>query len=94
MKYLIIFYSFFLIPSFIYSQDSLDTKLEMKRLGIGFDAASVIYGPYINYYSNCWLFGFTYGLPQSRDTQGVLKQFDYGLYFRIAYALGYWAASD
>ena len=91
MKCIIFFFSFFLISTSIYSQDSLNNKLkEIKRLGIGFDAASAIYGPCINYYSNIWLVGFTYGLPQSSDSHGVLKQFDYSLYFRAAIALGYW----
>ena len=94
MKCTTIFLSLFLIPTFIYSQDSMDTKLkEIKRLGIGFDAASVNYGPCINYYSNIWLIGFTYGLPQSSDSHGVLKQFDYSLYFRAAITFGYWYSS-
>lgn len=94
MKCKTIFLFLFLIPTFIYSQDSMDTKLkEIKRLGIGFDAVSVNYGPCINYYSNIWLIGFTYGLPQSSDSHGVLKQFDYSLYFRAAITLGYWYSS-
>jgi hypothetical protein len=94
MKNIIIFFSLLLISTFIYSQDSLDTKLkDIKRLGIGFEGVGVNYGPCINYYSNIWLIGFTYGLPQSSDYHGVLKQFDYSLYFRAAIAIGYWYSS-
>ena len=94
MKYSIIFLSFFLLSSFNQAQDSLDTRLQMKRLGIGIDAAGITAGPQLIYYTNEWLFGFTYGLPSSNTAKDIIKVFNRTLYFRAALAFGYMTTNN
>lgn len=89
MNTLIIFLLFFSFSTFNQAQDSLDTRLQMKRLGIGIDAAGITAGPQLIYYNNGWLFGFSYGLPSSSTAKDIIKVFDRTLYFRVALAFGY-----
>jgi hypothetical protein len=65
----------------------------MKRLGIGWDLYPVSYGPHITYYSNNWIFAFTYGLPQSSYSHDILKEFNNSFYFHAAYSIAYWYSS-
>lgn len=94
MKYFVFYISFFLLSTFNLAQDSLDTRLKMKRLGVGFDNTAITFGPHINYYSNQFLFSFTYGLPSSNNSNNVIKQFDNSLYFRTALSFGYWSSTN
>ena len=89
MKYLIISLSFFLFSTLNQAQDSLDIRLQMKRLGIGIDAAGLTAGPQILYYNSGWIFGFTYGLPNSNIAKDVIKVFERTLYLRAALSFGY-----
>jgi len=92
MKYLIIFLSLFLFSTLNQAQDSLDTRLQMKRLGVGLDNTVITFGPHINYYTNQFLFSFTYGLSSSNNSNNVIKQFENSLYFRTALSFGYWGS--
>ena len=89
MKCLIILIFFFLMSTFNQAQDSLDTRLQMKRFGIGIDAAGVTAGPQLHYYTNGWLLGVSYGLPSSSTAKDIIKVFDRTLYLRAALSLGY-----
>jgi hypothetical protein len=74
------------IPLTLYAQDSIVTKIQQTKIGIGGEFGGVTLGPHIMYYHDRWLATFSYGFSSSNSSHGVIEELDHSLMFRGAYS--------
>ncbi|QQS36431.1 MAG: hypothetical protein IPM56_00300 [Ignavibacteriales bacterium] len=91
MKFLFFLAAIIFFPSFLYAQDSLQLKLETKKLGIGIDGSGITSGPQIVYYTNGLIFSFTYGLHNSSTSNNTIRIYDKTLNIRASLTFAFMA---